>query len=65
MALLDMFSKPTQDVINSNFRKVKAVCFNGNFSPLEQALSNMIQREGQAATKESLATPGLGVRFVV
>ncbi|SJL17663.1 uncharacterized protein ARMOST_21220 [Armillaria ostoyae] len=51
-ALLDMLSKPTQDVINSNFRMAKAAYFDSNFSPLIQALSEDSKEKGKAATKE-------------
>ncbi|KAK0460177.1 Cullin repeat-like-containing domain protein [Desarmillaria tabescens] len=47
-----MLSKPTQDVINSNFRMAKAAYFDSNFSPLMQALSDDTKEKGKAATKE-------------
>ncbi|KAF9261301.1 hypothetical protein L218DRAFT_961600 [Marasmius fiardii PR-910] len=38
--LLDYLSKPTQDVLNSNYRTAKSGYFDANFSPLMQALTD-------------------------
>jgi exocyst complex component 7 len=36
----EYLSKPTQDILNSNFRTAKAAYFDSNFSPLIQALAD-------------------------
>ncbi|KAF5390828.1 hypothetical protein D9757_004554 [Collybiopsis confluens] len=61
-SLIDYLSKPTQDVLNSNFRTAKASYLDANFSPLMQALSDDPAKEkssvggfgggAKAATKE-------------
>ncbi|KAL0062598.1 exocyst complex component exo70 [Marasmius tenuissimus] len=51
--LLDYLSKPTQDVLNSNFRTAKSAYFDANFSPLMQALTDdPKEKAGRGATKE-------------
>ena len=42
----ELLSKPTQDVLNSNFRTAKAAYFDSNFSPLIQALADEKERSG-------------------
>ena len=37
--VLEILSRPTQEMINSNFRTAKAGYFEANFSPLVQALA--------------------------
>jgi len=53
-ALLDLLSKATQDILNSNFRMAKAAYFDSNFSPLMLALTDdhAAGAKGKAATKE-------------
>ncbi|KAF8515644.1 Cullin repeat-like-containing domain protein [Gautieria morchelliformis] len=44
---IDTFlSKPTQDILNSNFRTARAAYFDSNFSPLIQALADEKERSG-------------------
>ena len=44
---IDVFlSKPTQDILNSNFRTARAAYFDSNFSPLIQALADEKERSG-------------------
>ena len=53
--VLEILSRPTQDMINSNFRTAKAGYFDSNFSPLLQALADdkdKIGGGGKAAAKE-------------
>lgn len=50
-----ILSRPTQEVINSNFRTAKAGYFDSNFSPLLQALAEDKEKPGsggKAAAKE-------------
>ena len=42
----EFLSKPTQDILNSNFRTAKAAYFDSNFSPLIQALADEKERSG-------------------
>lgn len=42
----EFLPKPTQDVLNSNFRTAKAAYFDSNFSPLIQALADEKERSG-------------------
>ncbi|KAJ3785579.1 Cullin repeat-like-containing domain protein [Lentinula aff. detonsa] len=51
-SLIDYLTKPTQDVLNSNFRTAKASYLDANFSPLMQSLSDDPKEKGKAATKE-------------
>ncbi|THU88895.1 hypothetical protein K435DRAFT_729547 [Dendrothele bispora CBS 962.96] len=51
-ALIDYLSKPTQEVLNSNFRTAKSAYFDANFSPLMQALTDDPKEKGKTATKE-------------
>jgi len=53
--LLTLLSKPTTDLLNSNFRTARAAYFDANFSPLMQALTDDPGGKGsagKAATKE-------------
>ncbi|KAL0565578.1 exocyst complex component exo70 [Marasmius crinis-equi] len=51
--LLDYLTKPTQDILNSNFRTAKSAYFDANFSPLMQALTDdPKEKAGRGATKE-------------
>ncbi|KZT18946.1 exocyst complex component exo70 subunit [Neolentinus lepideus HHB14362 ss-1] len=51
--ILSLLSKPTIEVLNSNFRTAKAAYFDLNFSPLLQALAEEKgSGGGKAATKE-------------
>ncbi|KAI0784074.1 Cullin repeat-like-containing domain protein [Abortiporus biennis] len=45
-----LLSKPTQDLLNSNFRTAKAAYFDSNFSPLMQTLTE--DNKGKSAAKE-------------
>ncbi|KAL0957917.1 hypothetical protein HGRIS_000098 [Hohenbuehelia grisea] len=48
-----LLSKPSLDVLNSNFRTAKAAYFDSNFSPLMQALTDdPKEKAGKSATKE-------------
>ena len=49
-----LLPRPTQDLVNSNFRTAKAGYFDSNFSPLMQALADDKEKAGasRAATKE-------------
>ncbi|KAG7097952.1 hypothetical protein E1B28_005263 [Marasmius oreades] len=49
--LLDYLSKPTQDVLNSNYRTAKSGYFDANFSLLMQALTDD-PKEKRSGTKE-------------
>ncbi|KAH8089917.1 Cullin repeat-like-containing domain protein [Cristinia sonorae] len=49
--ILPLLSKPTQDIINSNFRTAKAAYFDSNLSPLMQTLQEE-KDKGKAAIKE-------------
>jgi len=49
--ILSLLSKPTQDVLNSNFRTAKAGYFDTNFTPLMQALQED-KDKSKSATKE-------------
>jgi hypothetical protein len=54
-ALVTLFSKPTVELLNSNFRTARAAYFDANFSPLMQALTDeptVKGSAGKAATKE-------------
>ncbi|KAJ3914897.1 Cullin repeat-like-containing domain protein [Lentinula edodes] len=51
-SLIDYLTKPTQDILNSNFRTAKASYLDANFSPLMQSLSDDPKEKGKAATKE-------------
>ncbi|KAF5356560.1 hypothetical protein D9758_008232 [Tetrapyrgos nigripes] len=51
-ALIDYLSKPTQEILNSNFRTAKSAYFDANFSPLMQALTDDPKEKGKTATKE-------------
>ncbi|KAF8886743.1 exocyst complex component exo70 subunit [Infundibulicybe gibba] len=52
-ALLNLLSKPTQDLLDSNYRTAKAGYFDTNFSPLMQALvDDPKEKSGKTATKE-------------
>jgi exocyst complex component 7 len=42
----EFLSKPTQDILNSNFRTARAAYFDSNFSPLIQALADEKERSG-------------------
>ena len=46
-----ILSKPTQDLLNSNFRIAKAGYFDANFSPLLQTLADE-KDKGKSAVKE-------------
>ena len=52
--LLEIISRPTQDVINSNFHTAKAGYFDSNFSSLLQVLADDKDKSGggKAAAKE-------------
>jgi len=47
-----LLSKPTQDMLNSNFRTAKAAYFDLNFSPLIQVLADDKERTKSAVMKE-------------
>lgn len=49
--VLALLSKPTQDILNSNFRTAKAGYFDANFSPLMQTLQED-KDKSKSATKE-------------
>ncbi|GBE89256.1 hypothetical protein SCP_1502640 [Sparassis crispa] len=49
--ILSLLSKPTQDILNSNFRTAKAGYFDSNFSPLLQTLADD-RDKSKSATKE-------------
>jgi exocyst complex component 7 len=53
-ALFDLLSKPTQDLLNSNFRTAKAAYFDANFSPLMQLVTedHAAGSKGKTAAKE-------------
>lgn len=48
--VLEILSRPTQDVIYSNFRTAKAGYFDSNFSPLVQALAEDKEKPGGGKT---------------
>ncbi|ESK87637.1 exocyst complex exo70 subunit [Moniliophthora roreri MCA 2997] len=51
--LIDYLSKPTQEVLNSNYRTAKSGYFDSNFTPLMQALTDdPKEKPGKSATKE-------------
>ena len=55
MPVLEILSRPTQDLLNSNFRTAKVGYFDSNFSPLVQVLAEKKEKSGgagKAAAKE-------------
>jgi exocyst complex protein 7 len=50
-SLPELLSRPTQDVVQSNFRTAKAAYFDASFTPMMQALSDD-PKGNKAATKE-------------
>ena len=48
--MLEILSRPTQDLLNSNSRTAKTGYFDSNFSPLVQVLAEEKEKSGGAAT---------------
>ena len=51
-AITAILSRPSQDLLNSNFRIAKAGYFDANFAPLLQTLADERDRGGKSAVKE-------------
>jgi len=51
-SLLDLLSKQTIDMLNTNFRTAKAAYFDANFSSLLQTLGDDSSKGGKAQAKE-------------
>ena len=51
-AITAILSRPSQELLNSNFRMAKAGYFDANFSPLMQALADDPKEKGKMAAKE-------------
>jgi exocyst complex protein 7 len=52
VGMLDLLSRGTQDLLNSNFRTAKAGYFDSNFYPLMQTLTDEPGAKAKVATKE-------------
>ncbi|KAJ7598627.1 Cullin repeat-like-containing domain protein [Mycena floridula] len=50
--LINLLSRPTQDIINSNYRTAKAAYMDANFSPLMQAFMDDPKDKGKSNAKE-------------